>query len=160
MNERARRWITGVGGVVLIAVVPVTSGRASAQSPPARVSGASYVLDIAESVLKVAPGIVNGLASSLLISEPLPPPLDQTQHAVSQAGSDLASEVSTEGPESVQQARAAIAPLAVLNPGVNAGLSALSSALDAAANPAIQPFDRTARELSEMVSSAQEPSPR
>ncbi len=155
-----RRWLIGVGGVALVAVVPAAPGQASADRPPARVAGASYVLDVFESVAKVAPGIVNGLASSVLISQPLPPPLDQAQHDVLRASSDLAEQISTEGPESIEQARTAIAPLAALNPGINAGLSVLSSALDTAANPAIAPFNRTAHELSGMVASAKEPAPR
>jgi hypothetical protein len=164
-----RRWLPAMGlasgALAVLGAVQVVSGPASATedpAPPARVAGVSYWLDAFETGARVTPGITNGLVSTVLSSQQLPPPLGQGQAEVLQAISDAAVNASVSGPAAIEQLRAALAPLACANPQINAGVAGFADGLDGlvtAIGPAIEPLDRTISQLSALIRASQETGP-
>ena len=162
-----KRWSTRAGiasgALAVLGSAQLVSGAAFADDAvpqePDRVAGVSYWLDSFETGARVMPGITNGLVTTVLSNQQLPPPLDQGQAQALQAISDAAVNLSVAGPEGIDQLREVIAPLACANPGINAGIEAFSGGLDglvAALGSAIQPLDRTISQLSALVLASQE----
>jgi hypothetical protein len=106
------------------------------------------------------PGIIKGVAVTIISSQQLPAPLNKGQAAFATVINQLSNEISTNGPAGIAQLQAALAPLACANPAVDAGLAAFADALDAGAikfGSLIQPFDLSAHQTATLVRSFEAP---
>ncbi|MDQ3293542.1 MAG: hypothetical protein M3527_03710, partial [Actinomycetota bacterium] len=133
---------------------------APAVPPPDRVAAVSEVLDAFATGSTAGPGVIGGIARAVVGSQPVPPPGDQVQAALLDAIIQAGSQISEQGPPSIDAFRAAVAPLACANPAINAGLEALADGFDQSAadfGPTIAPFDLTAVETASFLRGLEAP---
>jgi ABC-type branched-subunit amino acid transport system substrate-binding protein len=127
--------------------------RASAPTAcgPARVAGISYLLDGFQTGSGAGPGVFYGIALAV-IGTPLPEPFAAYQGMFLDQGQKFADQARKDFPSAVQASRSYFEPFAAYNNYGNGFIDAGADSLDAGAKnfgPAIQPGDRSMRQLAD-----------
>lgn len=168
MKDRTRIRVALVVGSLAGSVVGATVGAGATGGPapaptpaaagapgstgaaePDRVAVVSEILDAFTTGSQAGPGVIGGIARTVVGGQPVPPPGDQVQATLLETVIEIGAQISEQGPPSIDAFREAVAPLACANPVINAGIEALADGFEAAADDfgaAIAPFDLTAVE--------------
>lgn len=156
--RRSRSSIIVKGSLLAIALSASTATVAQAISgpaeKPAKVSGASYVFDAVGSGSKSGPGIIYSAGISVLgVVVPPDPSAQAILTSVNNQAGPAVQQMSQAGVDFANQGNQAIAPLApanvVINPLAEGGAGALNTVADNGS--ALQPFDRTMRQLAQLL---------
>lgn len=152
---------------VTAATLVAAAAPALATGPPPRVTGASFALDVLATGNSAGLPLVYGLGTSLvfLVVPPgsLPEPGRGVVLQASATGGDVLAQLQTGGRQGLVQARAAVAPLAVLNGETGTGVDTMAAVLDFLGKDLGEytgPFDVTLQEMAAVVRTLKEPAPR
>jgi hypothetical protein len=140
------------GGVSAAAPTPADA------CPPAKVSGLTKTLNAFETGSAVGPGVMFGIAVTVL-GQPLPGPLGDAQRQLLTAGATAVQTISTQGPAGIEQLRSAVEMFAVYNDYANLVMQAGADNVDAFSTQfgqAIQPFDLTLHQIATIIRTDEE----
>jgi hypothetical protein len=124
---------------------------------PNPVTVLSPIVGVLQTGSEVGPGIVSGVAVTGVSALPVPA---ATSSQIDTAIVDAAGAMAQYGPPALQQVQQAIAPLACLNPALNAGITQFVNTTDSVTNAlagVIDPLNVTLQQVATLAQSFEEP---
>lgn len=135
------------------------SAATAADEDPARVTVISSLLDVFATGSAAGPGVLNGLASTVIYLVDLPDPGSELQAGVASAVTETNAQIAERGGAGVEAFRDGVAGGACANGPLNQVIGAIADQFDVFASDfgeAIEPFDLTAAESAKLLRGLQE----
>jgi hypothetical protein len=158
MSRRSSMLAAGIAGLSILGAAGVASAK-----EPARVSGASTVIDAAETGQNLGGPEATGLASSvvgtaLASAPPEAQPVANQLFPVLAVPAAVFDQLKQPSAQGYAALREALAPAAAANPQINMAIDAAAAALtdSTAAHQLVQPFDTTMIQVGEYLIAIEE----